>query len=230
MSNDTLSSSSDKNKTHPSSQNQNNHQPSAYDRINHCPECGYSLQGLPDQGHCPECGWEYHQSTRVYHFRHSKLQLVLAILTLLFATLILTDILSQLLFARSLHLLTPISFEFLAIIITWGFLSRGRFFLIFSKSFHKTGSVTITERELIFHNPSLRIVRHINYDDIEKVRITGRLSPSASIRVAGKLALLIHSSEIQLNGLFKNAKEVEQFTKIVNEKIKEHQQENKETS
>jgi len=230
MSDNSLSSSSDKNKTNPSSHHQNKNQPSAYDRINHCPDCGYSIRGLPDQGHCPECGWEYHQSTRIYHFRRSKLQIVLAILALLFLTLILADITSRLLFSRSLHLLTPISFEFIAIIISWGFLSRGRFFHIFSKSFHKTGSVTITEHELIFHNPSLRIERHIKYDDIEKIRITGRLSPSASIRVAGKLALLIHSSEIQLNGLFKNAKEVEQFTKIVNEKIKEHQQENKEIS
>ena len=32
-----------------------------------CPACGYSLQGLPDEGVCPECGQKYNQSVVVLH-------------------------------------------------------------------------------------------------------------------------------------------------------------------
>jgi hypothetical protein len=36
-------------------------------RLTTCPRCGYSLEGLPDDGVCPECGAPYDQSEVVLH-------------------------------------------------------------------------------------------------------------------------------------------------------------------
>jgi hypothetical protein len=36
-------------------------------RLEVCPACGYSLQGLPEEGVCPECGQKYNQAVIVLH-------------------------------------------------------------------------------------------------------------------------------------------------------------------
>jgi hypothetical protein len=41
--------------------------PSVGRLVDQCPECGYSLEGLPDEGICPECGQRYDQTMIVLH-------------------------------------------------------------------------------------------------------------------------------------------------------------------
>ena len=36
-------------------------------RVEVCPDCGYSLEGLPEEGHCPECGRRYDSSLIVLY-------------------------------------------------------------------------------------------------------------------------------------------------------------------
>jgi len=228
MPNDTLSSSSDKNKIHPSPHHQNRNLPSAYDRINHCPKCGYSFRNLPAEGCCPECGWQYNSLMSVFHLRFPKLQVFLISIVVLSLSVPFIDAASKFFFHQSIQSLLLGSIELLIMVILWGIFIRTKLYHVFTFTNRKNGFIIIDDDELILHDPVFQKVLHLGWDEIEKVRKTGR--SSASMYLYRKPKYTMYTKRIPLIGLFQSVEEVEQFTRIVNENRIKHRQEQEENS
>ncbi len=198
---------------------------SVFERVSACPECDYSLCTLPPVGRCPECGWEYDLDTHLFRSppisKWAKLAMLFPFFFLGIQTLLM---LRQGNLVVIWLMLVAIAFALALAAIIGYFVckKKGYSFQTAMRTLKGVRAIAIVVRptDLILFIPGEGVLRRYQWEDYDRVRVTGRFAAkSIAMRKKNPAGSNGTTRETEIQGVFRTSDEVDRFVELARTNI-----------